>query len=112
VRRARRSTIPTWRFAEELFRVALRDPVRISRGRSLIGRGPVATVGGRLAHGNGGFNIPWSWHLIPESAEISTNATIEVCQACPSFVEADLAYWIDHLGSYCPVGFEVLAQER
>lgn len=95
----------------ERFRVALRNPAEIARAEALRGRGPIGGVGGRLARGDGGFNAPWSWHLTPETTEFF-EVSIEVCQGCPSFVEADLAYWVDTLGRYCPVGVEVVARER
>ena len=66
-------------------------------------------VTGKLVRGDGGFNSPWSWHLVPESvgmAEIS----IEVCDGRPSYVEENLDEWLNTVGeSYCPWGSKVVA---
>jgi hypothetical protein len=52
---------------------------------------------GRVVAGDGGHNAPWNWHL--EDAELA-EATIELCDARPSMVEADLPAWIGQ--RFCP----------
>lgn len=53
---------------------------------------------GRIVRdGDGGVNAPWSWHIDPESLEF-VDATIEVCDGLPAFVE-DGTLTSDY---YCP----------
>ena len=47
------------------------------------GRIPVGRI---VRDGDGGVNAPWSWHIDPESLEFA-DATIEVCDGLPQFVE-------------------------
>jgi hypothetical protein len=57
-------------------------------------------INGALDWDDGGFNAPWSWHIVPEDwvlAEIS----MEVCDGLPEMVEADVWYWITYVGRYC-----------
>ena len=95
----------------ELFRVLIRDPAVIAEADALVGAGDGRFVAGNLVGGDGGFNQPWSWHLDPESIAF-VEMSVEVCDGCPSFIEADLAYWIDTVGQYCPASSEVVARER
>jgi len=60
-----------------------------------------ALVVGTLARGDGGFNMPWSWHIVPNTVQIS-EAAAEVCDGAPSMVEADLDYWVDTVKQFCP----------
>jgi hypothetical protein len=96
--------------AGEVFHVLVLDAEQTRIGDSLVGRGNLQIVGGSLAAGDGGFNAPWSWHLEPGSVRFS-EAAIEVCDGCPSFVEADLDDWLRQ-GSYCPWSTEVEARLR
>jgi hypothetical protein len=57
-------------------------------------------VSGNLSGGNGGFNQPWSWHLVPDSVRLVEMA-VEICDGKPSFVEKDLENWLK-IGIYCP----------
>lgn len=56
---------------------------------------------GSIAAGNGGFNHPWSWHFV--DATLVETAT-ELCDGRPSFVEADLNYWLNTVKCFCPWG--------
>jgi hypothetical protein len=56
---------------------------------------------GELARGDGGFNRPWSWHLVPETV-IMAEVSIELCDGLPSHVESGLDYWVDTVGRFCP----------
>ena len=49
------------------------------------------------------YNQPWSWHIDPNDIHMA-ESTIEVCSGLPSFVEADLDYWVNTLGRFCPWG--------
>lgn len=95
----------------ETFHVVLRDPRRIAEAESLVGQGNRKIVNGRLARGDGGFNQPWSWHMVPGTVELPDTA-IELCDGHPSDVEADLDYWIDTVGRFCPWGSEIVARVR
>lgn len=96
--------------AGEAFRVAVRSPAVIRDLDGLIGQGAQRIVSGQIRTGAGGVNQPWSWHLDPATVQVVDNA-IELCDGCPSFVEADLAAWLQ-IGSYCPWTSEVAARER
>lgn len=96
--------------AGETFRIRLTDRGVIDQADGLIGRGSVMIVLGSLAAGDGGFNAPWSWHLDPNTVEFAEGA-IELCDACPSLIEADLDYWLNTVGNYCPWSTEVIARE-
>lgn len=90
------------RVQEEEFRVRITTPAVVAEAMDRLdsadGEG---IVSGRLAGGDGGFNAPWSWHLIPGTVQIA-DATIELCDGTPSMVEAHLEYWIDTVGRFCP----------
>ena len=58
---------------------------------------------GPIARGDGGHNVPWSWHFVPDQWEL-TEVSIEVCDGTPEFVEANVAYFVDTVGRYCPWG--------
>ncbi len=92
----------------EFFRIRLDDPDQIAAAEAAMEAERVGVLFGELERGDGGFNAPYSWHLIPETVSFPDTA-IEVCSGRPqSDVEADLDYWIDTLGSYCPWGAEVV----
>lgn len=92
----------------ERFRVAIDDPNVIAQADARIGRGPGLILSGRLAAGDGGFNAPWTWHLDPGTVAFGQVAT-EACDGCPSFVEANLTYWLRY-GSFCPWSTEVVGR--
>lgn len=69
--------------------------------------GREGVVLGRLAAGDGGFNAPRSWHMVPGTVE-TPDAAIEVCDGIPSMAEADLDYWLDTVGRFCPWGARVV----
>lgn len=96
--------------AGETFRVLVRDPAVIQALASLVGQGNQRIVLGTLRAGTGGVNAPWSWHLEPSSVAVVQN-TIELCDGCPSQVEADLASWLN-VGQFCPWTSEVTARVR
>src|SRR3981189_3331129 len=87
----------------EAFSIALSGASMIARASEFLSAGRFTIVTGQLAHGDGGFNAPWSWHLRPETVSF-VDASVEVCDGCPRMVENDLAYWVDNLGRFCPGG--------
>ena len=60
-------------------------------------------INGDIAAGDAGYNLPWSWHFVESEWEL-TEFAIEVCDGLPSFVEDDLDYWLNTVGSFCPWG--------
>ena len=95
----------------EFFRALIRDPNVVAEAERLVGAGQVKVLVGPLVTGDGGFNDPWSWHLDPVGVGFA-EATVEVCDGCPSFIEADLDYWLQTVGTYCPWSTEVISRLR
>lgn len=63
-------------------------------------------ITGPIDYGNGGYNrnaTHWfKWHFIPDQWTL-TEMAIELCDGCPySDLDADTAYWVETVGSYCP----------
>ncbi|MDH3292190.1 MAG: hypothetical protein OEO20_11140 [Gemmatimonadota bacterium] len=86
----------------ETFHVSVTDAAVIAEAeRRMRDGGGVGIVIGTLAHGDGGFNQPWSWHLVPATVEV-VDFSIELCDGRPSMVEADLEYWVDTVKQFCP----------
>lgn len=71
--------------------------------------GTEGVILGSLRAGNGGFNAPWEWHWDPATVEVADLA-IELCDGRPSMVEADLPYWIETVGAFCPWGATVVTR--
>ncbi len=93
--------IATFDVVGEQFRVRIENPATIEQVRALERGESSATIpNGRLRRGAEG-NEPWSWHLDPQEIELS-EITIELCDGRPSFVEADLDYWVGTVGWFCP----------
>jgi len=62
---------------------------------------------GAIAAGSGGVNTGWSWHFTdPTLVEVA----IELCDGNPRMVEANLAYWLETVKSFCPWGSYVYAE--
>ncbi len=57
-------------------------------------------INGALDYGNGGFNRPWSWHIVPDEWVLA-EMSIELCDGIPQFVESDLQYWVETVRYYC-----------
>lgn len=96
---------------DETFHVLLRDPVRIAEAEAVLAGGEPKLVLGRLQRGDGGFNQPWSWHLVPESVELA-DLCAELFDGRPSFVEEDLDHWVDTVRFFCPWSGELVARVR
>ena len=106
-------TPPTFRIevSGEEFVVQVEDPDQVFALETRLANGSEGVISGALVPGDGGFNAPWSWHLAPGTVEVPDFA-VEVCDGRPSMVEADLAYWLDTLGQFCPWGATVVARVR
>ena len=85
----------------EHFRLRTSNPATASALDARRRAGTLGVVAGRIVRGDGGFNAPWSWHLDPLSIEVP-QVSIELCDGRPSMVQADLDYWVDTVGMYCP----------
>jgi hypothetical protein len=85
----------------ERFVIYVTDPETIRLAEENMMDGNNLFPIGMLARGDGGFNRPWSWHLIPDTVRMA-GGSIELCDGLPSYVEQDLDYWIDIVGSFCP----------
>ena len=96
--------------ADERLRVLLTEPESIQQARTLLNSGANKVLTGDLASGDGGFNHGYSWHLVPESIGFH-DATIELCDARPSFVEEHLDYWLATVKTYCPWNSRVVWEE-
>jgi len=57
-------------------------------------------INGFLDYGDGGFNQPWGWHIIPNEWVLA-EMSIGICNAYPENVENDLDYWINTVGQLC-----------
>jgi hypothetical protein len=85
----------------EHFRLRTSNPATASALDARRRAGTLGVVAGRIVRGDGGFNAPWSWHLDPLSIDVP-QVSIELCDGRPSMVQADLDYWVDTVGMYCP----------
>ena len=57
-------------------------------------------INGFLDYGDGGFNQPWSWHII-SNEWVLADMSIATCNVSPQVVENDLDYWINSVGQLC-----------
>ncbi|MEZ4414647.1 MAG: hypothetical protein R3E10_02760 [Gemmatimonadota bacterium] len=100
----------TFAVGSERFRVWIVNPATIDdvfdlqTGASLANI-PNAAI--RTGAGDGAHNAPWSWHLDAQDVEMA-DATIEVCDGSPSYVEEHLQDYLQ-IGRYCPWGARLVA---
>lgn len=95
----------------ERFRIKLVDPDRITEAQDLLTSGAQAPLVGMLANGDGGFNAPYTWHLVPKSVRF-TKARRPASDALPSEVEQDLEHWLSELGEYSPWESRIVEREQ
>ncbi len=95
----------------EQFRVRVETEAQIGAMEARRRAGTTGVILGTLKAGDGGFNQPWSWHLDPASVVVP-DAAIELCDGRPSFVEADLSYWIGTVKAFCPWGAHIVGRVR
>jgi hypothetical protein len=67
---------------------------------------------GRILRGAGvaNHNAPHAWHLDPDDISI-VDAAIEVCDGRPSYVDENIAEYVDVVGRYCPWGAKLVRVE-
>lgn len=103
----------TFRVEGETFKVRVTNPETIEDLVDVWQRTSAATIPNgvvRAGPGEDAHNEPWSWHLDPEEIEMA-EVTIEACSGKPSDVEADLDYWINTVGRFCPWSAELILLE-
>ncbi|MGI8643782.1 MAG: hypothetical protein ACR2LS_06675 [Thermomicrobiales bacterium] len=98
----------TWQTVDgESFRAIVTDSASIQRvSVALAGNGYAGIPSGTLAHGDGDINAPHAWHLINVTV---VDITIELCDGTASMVDADVDYWVDTVGRFCPWSATVVA---
>lgn len=98
-------TVATFEVAgQQTFKIELATPELIQHAKDLMagseeGRIPVGTI----VRDDPSVNAPWSWHIDPATLEFA-DATIEVCDGLPEYVE-DGTLTSD---TYCPWSAEVI----
>jgi hypothetical protein len=94
----------------EEFRVQVTSETQAEAFRARMASGAEGVVSGSLISGSGGINSPWKWHLDAATVHV-TDMAIELCDGRPSMVDADLAYWLNNVGQFCPWGAKVVREE-
>lgn len=97
--------VATFEVSGERFRAWITNPATIQQVLALQHGGGRSFPNGRLRAGAGigGHNAPYSWHLDPEDIQMA-EATIELCDGRPSYVEQNRDAFIREVGRYCPWG--------
>ena len=98
--------VATFETVGERFKVFVTNPVAIQRLVALrhgASGGQIPNGRIRRGPGAGNHNAPRPWHLDPTDIEI-VEVTIEVCDGAPSYVDANVADFVDVVGRYCPWG--------
>lgn len=87
----------------ETFVVEVTSAEQVAALEARLASGREGVLSGELAAGDGGYNEPWSWHMVPSTVEVP-DMSIEVCDGRPSMVEDDLDDWIETVERFCPWG--------
>ncbi len=81
------------------------ESLRVLRlAMSIDGRAGIPN--GRLQHGDGGFNTGHEWHMVDVKL---ADVAIELCDGTAAMVDADVDYWVDVVGQYCPWDAKIVA---
>ena len=102
----RGGVLATFRTKNQTFKVFVTRPSTIDALYALQrGQATASIPNGRILRGAGAgsHNAPYTWHLDPTDVEMA-DATIELCDGTPSYVEAHLTEYVDVIGRYCPWG--------
>lgn len=87
---------------EERFAVFTTNPATCEQIIALRdGRSLASIPNGRVRRGQVPYNLPWSWHIDPDDVAMA-EATIELCDATPSYIEAHLDEWLNTVVRFCP----------
>jgi hypothetical protein len=95
----------------ERFVVHVEGASQIAALEARMTSGEEGVVNGEILSGDGGFNAPWKWHMVPSTVHTADMA-IELCDGRPSLVEADLEYWLGTVKRFCPWGAKVVRRIR
>lgn len=93
----------------EQFRVWVTNETTIQQIRDLQAGESMANIPNgviRRGPGPGNYNAPYNWHLDPQEIEMA-EMTIELCDGAPSYVEENIAEFVDTVGRYCPWSAEL-----
>lgn len=107
----RGGVLATFRTTNQTFKVFVTRPATIDALHALQrGQATASIPNGRILRGAGAgsHNAPYSWHLDPADVDMA-DATIELCDGTPSYVEAHLTEYVDVIGRYCPWGAMLVA---
>jgi hypothetical protein len=76
----------------------IQDLYELQQGTSTanIPNGRILRGAGRARH-----NAPYHWHLDPQDIAMA-EATIELCDGLPSYVEENVDDYVENVGRYCP----------
>lgn len=89
---------------DETYKVELATPELIEHAQQLLAGEQVAAIpNGTVVRDDPGVNEPWSWHIDPSTLAFA-DATIEVCDGLPSYVE-DGTVTSDQ---YCPWSAKII----
>ena len=89
---------------DDTFNVWVTNPAAIDQLFALQSGDSLANIpNGRILAGPGAgdHNAPWSWHLDPVDIEMA-EMTMELCDGEPSYVEDNVAEFVDVVQRYCP----------
>lgn len=95
----------------ETFVVHVETAAQIAALEARMETGEEGVINGDIEAGDGGFNAPWGWHMVPSTVHTADMA-IELCDGRPSLVEDDLAYWLGTVKRFCPWGAKVVRRIR
>lgn len=101
----------TVQVGSDQFAVRVVDQTTFTKLNARMQSGNEGVILGRVVAGSGGFNGPWSWHLDPSTIEVP-DASIELCDGTPSYLEAHRDEWIRDVKNYCPWGAKVIAVDQ
>jgi hypothetical protein len=96
--------LATFELNDQTFKVWVTNPQTIQQLLDLqAGTSDAKIPNGKIVRGPGqaDYNAPWTWHLDPQEIEMA-EFTTEVCDAEPSYVEENVAEFVDVVGRYCP----------
>ena len=86
----------------EMYRIFIKNEETIEQVFAVQRGESQATIpSGKLSKGSVWYNGPWSWHIDSEDIHMA-DVTMELCDGIPSHVEADLDYWVNAVGRFCP----------
>jgi len=58
-------------------------------------------ISGSIADGTAANSREWSWHFIPGQWSM-VEASVELCDSWPSYIEENLENWIGEVRTFCP----------